>query len=72
MFSAYSVVTAVTLILTVELAAFTLVNLTGEYRLSKEWLLRARIDNLLDEQYSLANGYTAAGASAYLTLSYRQ
>lgn len=55
----------------VELAAFTLINLTGEYRLDKQWLLRGRIDNLLDEQYSLANGYTAAGASAYLTLSYR-
>jgi len=56
----------------VELAAFTLLNLTGEYRLNKQWVLHGRIDNLLDEQYALANGYTAAGASAYLTLSYQQ
>lgn len=56
----------------VEMSAFTLVNLTGEYRLNKEWIVRGRIDNLLDEQYALANGYNAAGASAYLTLSYQQ
>ncbi len=55
-----------------ELTAFTLLNLTGEYRLNKEWVVRGRIDNLLDEQYALAYGYTAAGASAYLTLSYQQ
>ncbi len=56
----------------VELAAFTLLNLTGEYRLDKQWLVRGRIDNLLDEDYSLAYGYNAAGVSAYLTLSYQQ
>ena len=55
-----------------ELAAFTLLNFTGEYRLDKQWVLRGRIDNLLDEQYALAYGYTAAGTSAYLTLSYQQ
>ncbi len=54
------------------LSAFTLLNLTGEYRLDKQWVVRGRIDNLLDEQYALAYGYNAAGTSAYLTLSYQQ
>ncbi len=56
----------------VKLASFTLLNLTCEYRLDKQWVLRGRIDNLLDEEYALADGYTAAGTSAYLILSYRQ
>jgi len=56
----------------VELASYTLLNLTGEYRLAKQWMLSARIENLLDEQYQLAYGYNTAGASAYLTMSYKQ
>jgi vitamin B12 transporter len=56
----------------VELASYTLLNLTGDYHLTKQWILSGRIENLLDEQYRLAAGYNTAGASAYLTLSYQQ
>lgn len=56
----------------VELVSYTLLNLTGEYRLSKQWSLKGRIENLLDEDYELASGYNTPGASAYLTLSYQQ
>ncbi|HEX9804010.1 MAG TPA: TonB-dependent receptor, partial [Gammaproteobacteria bacterium] len=57
---------------TTELNAFTLLNLTGQYRLAREWSLRGRIENLLDEEYELAGGYNTPGASAYLTLSYQR
>jgi len=56
----------------VELASYTLINLTGDYRLAKRWTLSGRIENLLDEQYQLAAGYNTPGASAYLTVSYQQ
>lgn len=56
----------------VELPSYTLLNLTGEYRLAKKWRLSGRIENLLDEDYQLANGYNTPGLSAYLTLAYQQ
>lgn len=56
----------------VELASYTLLNLTGDYHLKKRWTLSGRIENLLDEQYQLAAGYNTPGLSAYLTLSYQQ
>ncbi len=55
----------------VEMASYTLLNLTGEYRLAKQWALKGRIENLLDEDYELASGYNTAGASAYVTLDYQ-
>jgi len=56
----------------VELASYTLLNLTGTYRLGEKWSLNGRIENLLDEDYELADGYNTPGTSAYLTLSYRE
>lgn len=55
----------------VELPAYTLLNLTGDYRLGKHWRLDGRIENMLDEEYELAGGYNTPSASAYLNLSYR-
>ena len=34
----------------VELVSYTLLNLSGEYRFSKQWSLSGRIENLLDEE----------------------
>ncbi|MGM0595266.1 MAG: TonB-dependent receptor domain-containing protein, partial [Pseudomonadota bacterium] len=56
----------------IELPAYTLLNLSGEHRLSQQWRLQARIENLLDEEYELAGDYNTPGISAYLTLNYRQ
>jgi vitamin B12 transporter len=56
----------------IELTSFALLNLSGEYRLAREWSLKGRIENLLDEEYELASGFNTPGASAYLTLSYQQ
>ncbi len=56
----------------VELASYTLINLTTSYRLDRHWKLSARADNVLDEDYQLANGYNTAGASAFVSVSYQQ
>ncbi|MCW9088968.1 MAG: TonB-dependent receptor [Gammaproteobacteria bacterium] len=56
----------------IELSSYILLNLSADYRMAKRWTLGGRIENLLDEEYELASGYNTAGASAYLTLSYRQ
>ena len=56
----------------VELASYTLINLTGEYHLAKQWSMKGRIENLMDEDYELVSGYNTPGASAYLTVSYQQ
>ncbi len=56
----------------VELVSYTLINLTTSYRLDRHWKLSARADNVLDEDYQLANGYNTAGASAYVSVSYQQ
>lgn len=55
----------------VELASYTLLNLSGDYRLSPAWSLGARVENLLDEHYQLADGYNSPELSAYLTLNYQ-
>ncbi len=55
-----------------ELPSYSLLNLTGEFRLAKHWNVNGRIENLLDEEYELASGYNTPGTSAYLTLNYRR
>ncbi len=55
----------------VKLDAYTLVNLSGEYRFSRQWSLSGRIENLLDEEYMLANDYNTPGRSAYAKLNFR-
>ena len=53
------------------LPGYALVNLVGQYRLDKHWTLRARIENLFDQRYELAQGYNTAGRAAYLQVHYR-
>ncbi len=55
----------------IELPSYTLLNLTGEYRFSREWSLSGRIENLLDEDYMLADGYNTPGLSAYANLNFK-
>ncbi|MDH5785020.1 MAG: TonB-dependent receptor [Chromatiales bacterium] len=54
------------------LPSFTLLNLTGEYRISPNWRLKGRVENLLNDEYQLAYGYNTPGASAYISLHYTQ
>jgi vitamin B12 transporter len=55
----------------VELLSYTLLNLTGEYRFTPQWSLSGRIENLLDEDYMLANGYNTPGLSAYANINFK-
>lgn len=49
---------------------YGLVNLTAQYRLAKQWSLQGRIENLFDQDYTLADGYRTAGRGAYVTVRY--
>lgn len=53
------------------LGGYATVDLRGEYRLSSDWRLQARIENLLDKDYETASFYNPSGRAAYLTLRYR-
>lgn len=39
---------------TIPIAGYTIFNLTSEYKISPEWKLQARLNNLLDKDYALA------------------
>ena len=54
----------------VRLAGYVLANLTASMALSERWTLRARLDNLLDQDYELVEGYNAAGRGLYASLAY--
>lgn len=47
------------------LASYSLVNLSGSYKLTKHVKLFARIDNLLNEDYETAGGFNSPGFSAF-------
>jgi vitamin B12 transporter len=47
------------------LDGFAIVNLSADYRLLEELMLRARIENLFDTEYEEVLGFGTAGLSAY-------
>ena len=52
------------------LAGYVLANATASLSLTDRWTLRARIENLLDQDYELAEGYNTAGRGIYASLAY--
>lgn len=54
----------------VRLAGYVLANLTASFAISDNWTLRARLDNLLDQDYELVDGYNSAGRGIYASLAY--
>ena len=54
----------------VRLAGYVLVNLTAKLELGRHWTLRARLENLLDQDYELVDGYNTAGRGLYASLAY--
>jgi vitamin B12 transporter len=54
----------------VRLAGYVLANLTSRIRLSDRWHIKARIENLLDQEYEMADGYRSAGRGVYASLAY--
>lgn len=54
----------------VTLPSYTLLNLSGTYRITHQLSLNVRIENLGDEKYQLVDGYNTPGRSAYAELRY--
>lgn len=54
----------------VRLAGYVLLNLTAKLQLAKHWTLRARLENLLDQDYELVDGYNTPGRGFYASLAY--
>ena len=54
----------------VTLAGYVLASLTAKVALGEHWALRARVENLLDQDYQLVDGYNSAGRGIYASLAY--
>ncbi|MCI4441225.1 TonB-dependent receptor [Tibeticola sp.] len=54
----------------VALGGYGLLNLTASRPLTRDWTLSARLDNLADKSYQLANTYATPGRSLWLALQW--
>ncbi|UCE88206.1 MAG: TonB-dependent receptor [Pseudomonadota bacterium] len=52
----------------VTLDSYTLVNLSGDFRLTRAWTLTGRVENLFDANYTLVSGFNAPGLSAFVEI----
>ena len=64
---------------TQRLAGYAILNLTADYKLSQDWKVQARVNNLLDKEYALAYDgdpnaggfvYDTAGANLFVSVRY--
>lgn len=53
------------------LAGYTTLDLTASRRLSPEWTLRGKLENLFDERYELASGYNTPRRGVFMNLVYQ-
>lgn len=56
---------------TIELDPYSLVNFTLAYQLTEQWKLRAKVENLFNEQYQTADKYETQDRAYYLNASYQ-
>lgn len=56
---------------TTRLGGYGLLNLRAQYALSKQWLLRANLDNVFDKAYQTVNTYNSPGRTVFVSLGYR-
>jgi len=54
----------------VTLPGYGLVNLWTTYQISPQWSVRARLNNVTDKTYSLANGFTTPGRNLFVSLNW--
>jgi vitamin B12 transporter len=54
-----------------ELSGYASVDLRAEYMFAKDWLLQARVENLLDKEYETAAFFNQPGRGLYMTLRYQ-
>jgi vitamin B12 transporter len=52
------------------LPGYVLLNLTASRPVARDWTFLARLDNLLDQKYTLANTYATAGQSVFFSLTW--
>ncbi|MBV0933345.1 TonB-dependent vitamin B12 receptor [Marinobacterium weihaiense] len=52
------------------LSGYTTVDLRGSYALGNDWSLKAKVENLLDEDYQTARGYNQPDRTYWLSLHY--
>jgi vitamin B12 transporter len=52
------------------LAGYLLANLTSRFRIGDHWQVKANVENILDRDYQLADGYRSAGRGLYASLAY--
>ncbi|MBA4503720.1 TonB-dependent vitamin B12 receptor [Marinobacterium marinum] len=52
------------------MSGYTVVDLRGSYALSRDWSLKAKVENLLDEDYQTARGYNQPDRTYWLSLHY--
>jgi vitamin B12 transporter len=53
------------------MGGYALLNTRAHWHLSSDWTLRAKIDNLLDQDYEQALGYNTPGRYVETSLTYR-
>ncbi len=54
----------------IKLDGYSLLNFNTRYPLSKKWMLRGKIHNLLDSEYQTANNYNSEGLGVYVSIHY--
>jgi vitamin B12 transporter len=54
----------------VTLDSYVLADLTASWQATRSFTVVARVENLLDEDYELANTYNTPGRGLYLTVRY--
>ncbi|TRW96156.1 TonB-dependent receptor domain-containing protein [Candidatus Methylobacter oryzae] len=53
-----------------KVAGYVTVDLRSAYHLNKNWMLSAKLNNLLDKQYQTINTYNTAGRNFFLSIHY--
>lgn len=56
---------------TKRMSGYRLANLYGAYRIDREWSLFARVNNLFDRDYALADGYSTPGFNTFIGFRYQ-
>jgi vitamin B12 transporter len=50
---------------------YGVVDVFAQYRMTKSWLVRGRVENVFDKQYTLANSFNAPDRALYLQIEYQ-
>ncbi|MGZ5620345.1 MAG: TonB-dependent receptor domain-containing protein, partial [Methylobacter sp.] len=55
---------------TTKVSGYVTVDLRSAYHLNKNWMLSAKLNNLLDKQYQTINTYNTAGRNFFISIHY--